>query len=276
MIRMIAVFAVVWAVMGFDSGVGQIEFPILKVLSGEARTLSDLSYWYNWAYGKYMHWSVFVIYGLMFWGLSRYLSNCDMRPIWRSDAYGKTFGPRQKIRGSRNFAYSFSLTLLSIGIFEYFWMVAFYLFQNQPWILKFQWPQAKLLIQNFGLTFVGVLCLIHIYLETTMKPRVDWKTGLAITLAVASCLLWIYYPWQATPLQVETTTGTWTSTSMFPQTVYTIDVDPLDGENAGVQFYIEDNLIHLVNTVAKVFVTLAVMVFGLLVPKNINTYNNTK
>ncbi|MHA1829055.1 MAG: hypothetical protein ACTSX6_10470 [Candidatus Heimdallarchaeaceae archaeon] len=241
-------FAGVWAVMGFDSGAGQIEFLLIHLpdyLMGKI-TYEEWIEWYYWAYGKYMHWSVFTIYGLAFWYLSRY--------------YEKKLG----IIKSRNFAYSFSFVLLSIGIFEWYWMICYYIFQKQYWILKWQWPQLRILLQNTMLTFLGVLCVLHIYFETRWKPRLDWKTILISIFAIGSCLLWIYYPFHVTPLEVETTTGIWRNSNYFPQTVYTIDIDPLDSFNAGEQFYIEDNLIHLINTIAKVFVTLAIVAFGCL------------
>jgi len=246
------IFAVVWLVMGFDSGVGQINFPleyaVKQLLEGQPIDFSEMARLYHWAYGKYMHWSVFTIYGLSFWGLSRYLEN-------------------RGVKGSQNFAYSLSMTLLSIGVFEWFWMGSYYIFQNQPWILKPQYPQLKLLLQNTGLTFIGILALIQIRLETRFKPRIDVNTLVLLSLACVSCLMWIQYPYPIKYVHVETSTGLWVNSRYFPQTVYTVDVDPTDEINAGDQFFLEDNMIHLFNTVAKVFVTLAVMSFGFVVPK---------
>lgn len=249
---MALVFALVWLIMGFDSGVGQINFPLVyvfgQVVKFQPIDWSEAIRLYHWAYGKYMHWSVFTIYGLAFWFLSRYYE-------------------KMGIKGSQNFAYSFSTVLFSIGIFEWFWMISYYVFQGQPWILKFEWPQSRLLFQNLALTFIGLLSFFQIYAETKFKPRLDGLTTWLIMLALASCFLWIYYPFTVTPLSVKTTTGTWVNSNLFPQTVYTIDTDPLDLVNAGEQFFLEDNMIHLVNTIAKVFVTMAIVCLGLIVPK---------
>ena len=258
------VLTIVWFVMGFDSGIGQVEWPILYILGnlflkgqtyGNVMTFDGqitgegLRYWYDWSYGKYMHWSAFVIYGFAFVLLSKY------------------FYEKLNIKGSQNTVYSFSAVLLSVSIFEWFWMGSYYLFQGQPWILMWQWPQMRILIQNSGFGLLGLVFLFHILAETYLKPRVDWKVLLFTGLAVGSCLLWWYYPWPVHGTTVETTTGIWVNSQNFPQTTYTVDLDPLDKTCAGVQVYLEDNLVHLVNTIAKVMVTVAIVGVCALVPR---------
>jgi len=240
--------------MGFDSGAGQINYPLQYIIGQISRfkpvDLGEAVRLYHWAYGKYLHWSVFPIYGLCFYFLSKY------------------YADKLDVHGTQNFCYSLGFTLFSIGIFEYFWMASFYIFQDQPWILTFSWPQSRLLLQNFGLTFVGIWCILQIHFEEPYKfVSTSFLFNLAGFIAVFFCALWIFYPWSVTSLTVETTTGLWSNNFRFPQTVYTVDLDPLDSVNAGTQFYIENNLIHLVNILAKVFVTLTVMFFGCIIKK---------
>lgn len=273
-----------WVAMGFDSGAGQIQFPLMhlpELLAGKI-TFQEWAGWYSWAYGKYLHWSFFTIYGLGFLGLSHHYA-------------------RHGIHGSRNFVYSFGVTIFSCAVFEWFWMISYYVWQNQPWILTWKWPQLRILLQNTALTVVGAFAIFYMWLDSlktkdvdltpaqvryfkrhwlaalkqmkreivgrTYTFRLDWKTGVAVVLALVSCLSWWFYPEYVESLTVETATGPWTNSRHFPQTVYTVDMDPLDSVNAGDQFFLENNMVHLVNTLAKGFVTLAVTCFCLVVPK---------
>jgi hypothetical protein len=43
----------------------------------------------------------------------------------------------------------------------------------------------------------------------------------------------------------------WQSSRLFPQTLYTVDLNPGDGINAGVWFWIQNDWIHAVNTGVK-------------------------
>jgi hypothetical protein len=69
---------------------------------------------------------------------------------------------------------------------------------------------------------------------------------------VASALLWIFYPWPVQLLTVQLENGQiWHSSRLFPQTLYTVELTPGDGINAGVWFWIQNDLIHAVNTGVK-------------------------
>lgn len=255
---------VLWFMLGFDSGTGMIEWPIIYVFGNlfmvgktygpmtfdGVITFEGASYWFNWAYGKFMHFSAFVIYGFAFYFLSNYLAKS------------------MNIRGSENTYYSFASMFFSISIFEFFWMISYYVFQNQPWILKFQWPQLRILLQNTGLFFIGIVFFVYIVLPPTrVKIRLNWRSWVFIGLTVASILLWWYYPFNVQPLEVNTTTGLWMNTPNFPQTTYTIDIDPLDEVNAGIQYYLEDNLVHGVNTLVKILMAGTFMYICMLVPR---------
>lgn len=73
-----------------------------------------------------------------------------------------------------------------------------------------------------------------------------------IVLAVASALFWIYYPGPVTSLSVTLENGeVWTNSRLFPQTLYTVDLNPSDAVNAGEWFWVEDNFIHAINTYVK-------------------------
>lgn len=247
--RVSIVLIVVWILFGFDSGVGQIEFPIIYIVGnlflkgrtyGEGLMVFDGTItwegvwsWSQWAYGKYMHFSAFVIYGFAFYFVSKYLAE------------------KQDVHGSQNAIYTFCATLLSISVFEYFWMGSYYVFQHQPWILKWQYPQLRILLQNLGFLLVGLLAVVQIYTEEPYRLNVNWKAAGLLALTLGTVALWWFYPLPVQSVTVDTTTGPWTNTNHFPQTTYTVDIDPLDEVNAGVQYYLEDNVVHGVNTLVK-------------------------
>jgi len=58
---------------------------------------------------------------------------------------------------------------------------------------------------------------------------------------------------------VETSVGIWENTCKFPQTYYAIDVIPNDKIALGVPHHVEDDVIHLVNTLTKIVHTLATL-----------------
>ena len=127
--KCIFIFAGLWLIMGFDSGVGQFEFPAMylfeSILKGSPVVWDEMVRLYYWSYGKYMHFSVFVIYGSAYYFLSRY------------------YHEKLHIKKCQNVAYSVVVVLFSIGVFEYFWMICYYVFQGQLWILKLQYPQTQ-------------------------------------------------------------------------------------------------------------------------------------
>jgi hypothetical protein len=221
-------------------------------------------------YGKEMHFSAFLIYGLMFWFLSRH--------------YDKEFG----ITGSKNIAYAASITLLSVAVFEWFWILSFATFQEQSWVATFRFPQAKILLQNLGFSLMGGLGILYMYVDSHILNREGETIGrtwgfrwtsisfILLGLSVALAFLWIIYPWPIQHIEVQISTGeVWTNSPMFPQTLYTIDIDPTDNMNAGVQYYVENNYVHGLNTLVKAVVSLAFCYVGFIKKhKSTSSYND--
>lgn len=244
---------VAWLIFGFDSTPLQFVHVLYEgipaLISGES---VDLVAIYNSYYGKEMHYSAFVIYGLLYYFMSKNFE-------------------RAGIKGTKNMVYSFAVMFFSISIFEWFWITSFAVFQNQPWAFTWQFPQMKILIQNSGFFVVGILTSLYMVTDryfwnknnepTTRRFWFNWKSPLFLLVLVSTVvatLFWIYYPLHVDPLSVELATGeTWHNSRMFPQTLYTIDLNPLDGENAGVWFWIENNMIHGVNTLVKILFSIS-------------------
>ena len=245
-----------WILMGFDSGYGQIEY---AVYAAKDYFLSPLStpFWdqvitaWNWAYGKTMHWSAFTIYGFLYVATSWHLEN--------ELGFTKT----------RNSAFSLAFTLFNIGIFEWAWMYGYAYFHDQWWSVTWKMPQLRILVQNVGFTFVGLSTLSLFWLQSlvhneegeiidriySFKPS---KVLLAISLiTIASAVLWIYYPWEVKIIGTYVEGyGLWQNGKLFPQTLYTVDTNLLDNVNAGEWFYVEDDLVHFMNTGVKTLLAL--------------------
>lgn len=247
-----------WVVMGFDSSPYQMLealFQIPGLIMG-TKNMGNLLSTYNSFYGKEMHWSAFVIYVLLYWGVSK---------NWARVGVVKT----------KNVVYSFAAMFLAIGVFEWFWMIGFATFQNQPWVIKWQWPQLRILLQNTVYTIFGVFAALYIWVDShkfadgkvvveeqpdgkMVYPRNwlfdlnSWKLWIVVVAGVAAALLWIYYPWGVQQISVTLENGVvWHSSRMFPQTLYTVNLDPAGAVNSGVWFYVENNWIHGLNTIVK-------------------------
>ena len=252
------VSASAWLIFGFDSTIAQpihFLYSLPSYLSG-ALSLSGWTNIFNYHYGKDMHWSAFVIYGLMYYFLSRHFE-------------------KQGITKSKNVSYSVGLTLMSVAVFEFFWMGSFAFFQNQPWVITFQWPQMRILLQNIAFLFVGIIAVLYMFLDSfklDKKGKVlgrfykfNWNLvsfGL-VFLSVASAVAWWYYPFPVERFSVKLETGeVWSNSNRFPQTLYTIDMNPGDNLNAGEWFWKENDLVHGLNTLVKVFFTLTFFYVG--------------
>jgi hypothetical protein len=237
-----------WIAFGFDSTPLQFihaAYEGLVPLADGVGSWQNVIQIYHSYYGKEMHWSAFVIYFLLFWGLSK---------SWEKAAIIK----------SKNLVFSFAAMFLAIGIFEWFWILSFSCFQNQPWVSTWRFPQMKILLQNTAFTLAGGLTCLYMLTERWhWNGRIqgerayyfvrNWKLWLCIGLSVAAALFWIYYPFQIQQISVNIADGTvWHSSRLFPQTLYTVDLNPVDGFNAGVWFYQPNNLIHGLNTLVKV------------------------
>ena len=237
-----------WILFGFDSTPLQFVHVLYEgipdLLMGSA-SWSDLGAIYSQYYGKEMHYSAFVIYFGLYYFLSR---------SWE----------KAGIKRSKNMIFSFCAMFLSIAVFEWFWILGFSYFQDQPWVSTWQFPQMKILIQNSIFTVAGLLGSVYMLCERytwkgkeitgrafyfRMKEKLPW---ILIGASILAALVWICYPFDVQLLTVQLETGEiWQSSRMFPQTLYTVDLNPGDGVNAGVWHWIEDDLIHAVNTGVK-------------------------
>jgi len=95
--------------------------------------------------------------------------------------------------------------------------------------------------------------------------RLDKKALLLIGVTVSLALLWVYYPFYVKKISVPLETGeVWVNSQQFPQTLYTVDLDPTDNVNAGVWFFIENNWVHGLNTLVKVMLSLSVFYVGMV------------
>lgn len=237
-----------WVALGFDSTPIQFIHVIYEGIPGFLTgqlNWAELGAIYSQYYGKEMHWSAFVIYFGLFYFLSR---------SWEKAGITK----------SKNLVFSFSAMFLSIAVFEWFWILSFSHFQNQPWVSTWQFPQAKILIQNSIFTITGVLGSVYMLTERWFwKGREQlgrayffrlksWLPWILVAASILAGLLWIYYPWDVQLLTVNLESGgIWQSSRLFPQTLYTVDLNPSDAVNAGEWFWIENDLIHAVNTGVK-------------------------
>ena len=240
---------VAWIIFGFDSTPLQFFDPLIELAQG---TITADQFWtrYNYYYGKEMHYSAFVIYGLMFYFLSKHFDKFN-------------------IAKSKNVCYSVTITLFSVGLFEFYWMYSFAFWQNQPWITTWQMPQLRILLQNLAfLTFgsIGLFVLWIYSFDTTEQVTSFWslpkrrfymfnwnkKALVLICACVGFALLWWFYPFPVNRITVQLSNGVlWVNNNHFPQTLYTVKTDVASAVNAGEWFYVEDNLVHALNTFIK-------------------------
>ncbi len=265
--------AVLWALFGFDSSPLQLVHVLYEGIPGwiqGQKTLGDLVQIYNFYYGKEMHYSAFVIYGLTFWALSVHYDQ-GLR-YWLSNLFGNAdvLGVTPTglgISKSKNVVFASVVTLLSGGIFETFWILSFSYFQGQGWVSALHGAQIRIVFQNMVFLFAGGLGLFYMWADgyvldgAVLKKR--WKfnwsrlSGTFLVLTAALVLLWWFYPFPTQSLTVPLNNGgTWVSSRLFPQTLYTIETTP--GSGAGSWYYVRDDVVHLVNTLVKVFMALAV------------------
>jgi len=131
-------------------------------------------------------------------------------------------------------------------------------------------------MQNLAFTVCGVLGVLYMWLDSwkicdrcgdimgrVYRFRWNWISLALIGATVATAVFWIYYPFYREPLSVVFETGeTWHNSQLFPQTLYTVDLNPTDKINAGVWFWVENDLIHGLNTLVKVIWTLSFTYIG--------------
>lgn len=274
----------IWMIAGFDSCATQFELFLLNIPNYLMNKLSweELVFVYQDNYGKGLHYSAFVIYGIFYWGLSHYLSGTEIKNKLLNKIVPRS---NLNIKGTRNFAIAFSFTLLSIAVFETFWHQSFAFWQGQSWVVMWKMPQLKILLQNLAFFTVGGMMILTLSIDQNrlyhlgkwkdqmlatrfktnfpqLKLRIkDYWTLVFLVLTLGSIYLWYfygdYYPVETLTVEVVGW-GTWRSSPNFPQTVYTIDTDVSDNIVAGDQWFLENNLLHGVNTLCKVFMTLLI------------------
>lgn len=239
------VFALIaWVVCGWDSSPHQItNFTngIPDYLMGKISWDTLVGYYYA-AYGRFEHYSAFVIYATYYYFISKYLNE------------------KLNITKLKNVLITTGLVAIPIGAFEIFWMVSYYFLQNQPWILALQMPQLRIILQNaFAFPIIGAIVLIPFVDWKQFKLNLGPKTWMYLVATFGLILVWYFYGYlflvQRISVPVEGY-GTWVSSLYFPQTYYVVDTNVLDNIAVGDQFWIQNDLLHLVNILAKVFTTL--------------------
>jgi len=183
-----------WVILGFDSGVGMIEQAI-KFLPNFVSGSISFGEWretiYS-VYGRTFHFSAFVIYGCLFYGLSWFFQN------------------KLKIDRSRNIFYAVSLTLMNTAFFEFFWMGSFAHFHESRTILEWLVNEFGFLWRYATWIVLGCWSLFLLWANDGCKFRPDKKMVLPLLCLLASVLFWYFYPF---PFQVV-------YTRFFPQTFY--------------------------------------------------------
>ena len=245
---LVIVTSICWLIFGFDSTWSALQ-PFGKnftpLLTGQI-SLTEVWQQSQMFYGIGNHFSAPVIYGIAFIILSLYFEKLG-------------------IKRSLNFFSTAALSLMSIGIFEWIYNPFYATFQNQPWVIIFVWKQVTNLYNFTIFIIVGLLVLLYLYGEG-YKPNLSKVTLSLFLISTIFWATWVFYPFPTQQISVETTSGIWTSTQTFPQTMYAVDIDPTDGKATGVPFNVENNLLHAVNLLTKVFSTCAILSFCMLKP----------
>jgi hypothetical protein len=252
---MVVASAFLWVCFGFDSTWEQLNPFFDALFRNPITALVDLFHPSSILriemrsfYGMGDHWSAPVIYGIVFIILSIHLE-------------------RMGIAKSRNFFITTSLSLMNIGIFEVLWNLFYSIFHNQPWAFTFVPKQLYNLGFFVSFIFVGILASLILYGWGYRFKFTQLKTTLTI-FAIGLWLLWIFYPFPIGHITVQTDWGSWTNSNRFPQTYYVVDVTD-DGYASGLPHWIENNPLHLLNTVCKIAMTASILGFCMVEKKNV-------
>lgn len=225
---------------GVDAGLNQLSHPLTTLIMGEGIDKA-VGYFFS-EYGKGCHWTAFIIYYGFFYGLSKHFRKIGLT-------------------NSINISFTTCFTALTIACFEYSWMLSYSLFQGQHWILSFGAPQTMIMIQNLVFLMLGVLRIGNINWKV-LKPNFNKWTGTLLSITLGVFILWEFYGLVLPVQQITVLTGIgpWTSSIRFPQTVYTIALSPESSINYNtIAVWVHNDLLHLVNTLAKVFMTLTLL-----------------
>lgn len=183
-------------------------------------------------YGLGQHLSSAVIYGAVFLLLSFHFE-------------------KYNIKKSMNFALSTLLTLFSVGLYEVIYNVLYSQLQSQYWAFSFVSKQGLNMWCFVAFIGLGAVSFVYLY-ALNFKPNFSKCTMLFLAGSIVTYLLWVFYP-----VSTSLTVGSWTSGALFPQTMYA--VGPVDGVMQGVPYFVENNMLHLVNLLNKVFMALSVL-----------------
>jgi hypothetical protein len=231
-----------WLMLGTDSTVDQLAQLIIHTPEFLLQKISfdRWTHYYSDYYGLGTHWSASVIYTLLFVGISKQLSD------------------KLEVSGSQNIALTAGFVGLSITTFEMLWMGSYYLFQKQTWILSLNVPQFNIIWQK--LLFATPALIVFIGLDRKrFRFNTNWVTFLLLCASIILWGLWINYgnifPTQQISVQVEGM-GTWTSSPLFPQTMYTVDMNVLDRVAIGEMFYVQNDSLHFLNNICKISMSL--------------------
>lgn len=232
-----------WLIFGWESTWSQ-PFTYVKslplLLTGQT-TLTQVQVEALSFYGIGQHLSSFVIYGFSFLLISIHLEKLN-------------------IKKSLNFMSSLALTAMSVGVYELIYNVLYSNLQNQSWTFSLQWRQGLNIFMFSFFAVLGIITLVYLY-SFGYRPNFSLLTRFLLLMSYITYGIWVFYPLPTQTLTMETTTGTWSSTQFFPQTMYAVDINPLDEQATGEPVFVENNTIHLVNILNKVFVSLTILNF---------------
>lgn len=125
------------------------------------------------------------------------------------------------IRGIRNLIISVSWTIFSVAVFEWYWGIGYAIFHGEWWVLT---PMNNVYTELIVITLTGIFGGIYA-MKMGVQPKVD-----SFTLFLAlPAIVWLI--------------------AGFPQTCYP--------KVNGTIIYIENNLVHLYNVIAKLGLALA-------------------
>ena len=235
-----------WAALGWESTWNQVSefFQYLPAFLSRQISLGAFDVKVAQYYGVGQHLSTAVIYGVCFLVLSIYLEKIN-------------------IVKSMNFFVAASLSFMSIGIYEIVYNILYSSFQGQSWAFTLGGHQMFNLVVFYVFILVGVLTLFYLY-TLHYRPRVGKLTLFFVGGSVLTYVLWVFYPFATTVLTVQTSVGFWTSSHLFPQTMYAININPLGHGGNGVPYSVPNFFLHFVNIVNKALVSLSVLSFTLI------------
>ena len=256
--KMLILFAIslaAWAFFGWDSTWNMIQ-PIEQMLYHDPENLlqslldpnSALRAEMQSYYGVGDHWSALVIYGLAYYYLSKHLQSVG-------------------VVKSLNFFATTCLSLMNVGLFEIAWNNLYGRLHGQMWVCTIMWgtKQFSNLAMFYTFITVGILMLVMLWQRGYRVTFPKWKQALVVG-AFALWLFWIFYPLPFTQITVEW----WTSGKLFPQTFYAVNTGTMDNQIL-TPHWVQNDLLHGVNTLVKVVTTAAYASLFMLVKPDEST-----